>query len=314
MSNKSWNARNQRNYDRYFGDQYEKPTGSRKPNYSSDQRTSRPARQYTGKKYNRRGQKLSFVTIACIVLILLGISALSGKFKAFINSNAAANSYNSYVNVTSTVAFDDNEASSSTCFVDPNCIPDYEGNDCIVINNSNPNFTKWDYSNIRGQNFSKLDALGRCGSAIARLDKSMMPTEKRGDIGQIKPTGWVQNKYEGIINSNPPYLYNRSHLIAYALTGENANELNLITGTRYMNASLMLPWEEIVMRYLDNSSNHVLYRVTPYFKGSELLARGVEMEAYSIEDNGRGVCFHVFIYNIQPGIEIDYSTGDNKER
>ncbi len=122
----------------------------------------------------------------------------------------------------------------------------------------------------------------------------------------------MQEKYEGIVDSDPPYLYNRCHLIAYALTGQNANELNLITGTRYMNVAAMLPWEEQVMRYLDDSENHVLYRVTPYFKGSELLARGVEMEAYSVEDEGQGVCFHVFIYNVQPGIVLDYSTGKSR--
>ena len=153
--------------------------------------------------------------------------------------------------------------------------------------------------------------IGRCGTAIAMIDRAMMPTEERGLIGSITPTGWVQNKYEGIIDSRPPYLYNRCHLIAYALTGENANELNLITGTRYMNATVMLPWEEKVMRYLDYSNNHVLYRITPYFAGNELLARGVEMEAYSVEDNGEGVCFHIFVYNVQPGIALDYKTGEN---
>ena len=169
----------------------------------------------------------------------------------------------------------------------------------------------WDIKNITGEYYSELDSLGRCGVAYAMLDRSMMPDEERGDIGEIKPTGWVQNKYAGIVQSDPPYLYNRCHLIAYALTGQNANELNLITGTRYMNASVMLPWEEQIMRYLDHSENHVLYRVTPYFKEEELLARGVEMEAYSVEDEGSGMCFHVFVYNIQPGIVLDYSTGEN---
>ena len=138
-----------------------------------------------------------------------------------------------------------------------------------------------------------------------------MPTEERGEIGQIKPSGWVQKKYEGIVDSQPPYLYNRCHLIAYALTGQNANEKNLITGTRYMNATTMLLWEEKVLRYLDKSDNHVLYRVTPYFKDKDLLARGVEMEAYSVEDRGKSLCFHVFVYNIQPGIGIDYLTGES---
>ena len=145
------------------------------------------------------------------------------------------------------------------------------------------------------------------------LERTMMPSEQRGPIGDVKPTGWVQEKYPGIVDSEPPYLYNRCHLIAYSMTGQNANELNLITGTRYMNATTMLSYEEQVLRYLDNSDNHVLYRVSPYFKGSELLARGVELEAYSVEDNGKGVCFHVFLYNVQPVIEIDYSTGQSRE-
>lgn len=133
-------------------------------------------------------------------------------------------------------------------------------------------------------------------------------------LGLLKTDCSASPKYPGIVDSDPPYLYNRSHLIAYALTGQNANELNLITGTRYFNTEVMLPYELKVMRYLDHSDNHVLYRVTPYFKGKELVARGVEMEAYSIEDNGEGVCFHVFVYNVQPGIEIDYMTGENKLR
>lgn len=199
---------------------------------------------------------------------------------------------------------------SSVCSEDK-YIPEYDGRDYIEINDGIPNFNAWDLENIKGENYSQLDRLGRCGVACARLDKSMMPTGERGNIGNIKPTGWCQKKYEGVVNSNPPYLYNRCHLIAYALTGQNENERNLITGTRYMNVSIMLPWEEKVMKYLDCSDNHVLYRVTPYFKGTELLARGVEMEAYSLEDNGQGICFHVFVYNIQPGIEIHYSTGES---
>ena len=146
----------------------------------------------------------------------------------------------------------------------------------------------------------------------ANTNRDMRPTEERGTIGMIKPSGWKQAKYEGYVDSKPPYLFNRCHLIAYALSGENANEQNLITGTRYFNVSSMLSFEEQVMRYLDDNDNHVLYRVTPYFKGSELVARGVEIEAYSVEDNGNGVCFHVFIYNYQPGIEIDYKTGDSQ--
>lgn len=192
---------------------------------------------------------------------------------------------------------------------DPSSIPDYSGEDYILLNDGIPNFNSYDLENISGENYSELDSLGRCGVAFAMLDKSMMPTEERKGIGQVKPSGWVQAKYEGVVDSEPPYLYNRCHLIAYALTGQNANEKNLITGTRYMNVNSMLPWEEDVMKYLDDSENHVLYRVTPYFKGRELVARGVEIEAYSVEDSGAGLCFHVFVYNVQPGVDIDYATG-----
>lgn len=201
--------------------------------------------------------------------------------------------------------------SQSTVESDPAGIPEYTTQDYVELNGNKPNFTEYDIANIQGENYSDLDQLGRCGAAVAMLDRSMMPTGKRGSIGQIKPTGWHQAKYPGIVDSEPPYLYNRSHLIAYALTGQNANEKNLITGTRYFNADSMLPFEESVMRYLDHSDNHVLYRITPYFKDKELLARGVEMEAYSVEDQGAGICYHVFVYNIQPGIVLDYATGEN---
>ena len=140
-----------------------------------------------------------------------------------------------------------------------------------------------------------------------------MPTEERGEIGNIKPTGWKQAKYEGVVDSNPPYLYNRCHIIAYCLTGENDNERNLITGTRYMNIEGMLPFETEVARYLsENEKNHVLYRVTPMYSKNNLLADGVLMEAYSIEDKGKGVSFCVYVYNKQPGVEIDYKTGNSK--
>ena len=190
-------------------------------------------------------------------------------------------------------------------------IPDFCGDDYIVLNNNIPYFSLDDYDITPTEYYSDLDTLGRCGPAFAVLHRSLMPTEDREGIGMIKPSGWHQNKYEGIVDSNPPYLYNRCHLIAFALAGENANEKNLITGTRYFNESSMLPFEKIVMKYLDTSDNHVLYRVTPYFKENELVARGVEIEAYSVEDNGEGICFNVFIYNYQPGIYIDYLTGEN---
>lgn len=204
------------------------------------------------------------------------------------------------------------KGSKSTVQAAPDTLPEFTGKDYVYLNENRPNFIPEDLDLIRKEHYSNLDPLGRCGVATAILDRSMMPTEKRGSIGHIKPSGWVQKKYEGIIDSKPPYLYNRCHLIAYALTGQNDNELNLITGTRYMNATVMLPWEEMVMKYLEKSSNHVLYRVSPYFRNNELVARGVEIEAWSVEDEGEGLSFHVFVYNQQPGITINYRTGDSR--
>lgn len=194
----------------------------------------------------------------------------------------------------------------------PDAIPDFSGKDYIFLNQNVPNFSADDCKLSAGEYYSELDYLGRCGTAFAVLHRSMMPTEEREGIGMIKPSGWNQNRYEGIVDSNPPYLYNRCHLIAYALSGENANEKNLITGTRYFNETSMLSFEKKVMEYLDSSENHVLYRVSPYFKDKELVARGVELEAYSVEDHGEGISFHVFVYNYQPKIEIDYRTGENR--
>lgn len=188
-------------------------------------------------------------------------------------------------------------------------IPEYSGKPYEVINHNIPFFEESDLTTESFEHYSDLDELGRCGVAFANVGRDLMPTEKRGDISDVRPTGWKQKKYEGIVDSNPPYLYNRSHLIAYCLTAENANEFNLITGTHYMNYDGMRPFEEKVARYLDENDAHVLYRVTPIFDGDNLVANGVLMEAYSVEDNGRGICFCVYCYNVQPGIEIDYSTG-----
>jgi len=193
-------------------------------------------------------------------------------------------------------------------------IPSFSGQAYIEINGNLPFFDEEDLQNA-GQSFeeySNLDLLGRCGVAYANIGRDLMPTKDRGDIGSVKPSGWKQAKYEGVIDSNPPYLYNRCHLIAHCLTAEDANEKNLITGTRYMNVKGMLPFEEEVARYLDSYDHHVLYRVTPIFDGFNLLANGVLMEAYSVEDEGRGICFCIYCYNIQPGIEINYLTGDSR--
>lgn len=212
-------------------------------------------------------------------------------------------------NYAAAVSFDNKEPSQSIVDASPELIPDYSGEDVIILDGNVPEFTAYDIENISGEHYSDLDSFGRCGTAVAMLDSTMMPQGKRRDIGQIKPSGWVQKKYPTLVDSDPPYIYNRSHLIAYALAGEDLNERNLITGTRYMNATTMLPYEEEVMKYIDDTDNRVLYRVSPYFKDDELVARGVEMEAYSVDDDGSGICYHVFVYNIQPGIEIDYKTG-----
>lgn len=179
------------------------------------------------------------------------------------------------------------------------------------INDNIPLFTESEKNCIDAfEVYSELDSLGRCGTAYANICKELMPTEERGDIGSIKPSGWHTVKYPGLVDGN--YLYNRCHLIAFCLAGENANEKNLITGTRYFNTEGMLPFEEKVADYIDKTNNHVLYRVTPMYEGNNLIASGVQMEAWSVEDNGKGICFNVYVYNIQPGIEIDYLTGNSQ--
>lgn len=194
--------------------------------------------------------------------------------------------------------------------VGPDNIPEYSGQANVLVNGDRPYFTEDDLTIEPFEEYCDLDALGRCGVAYANICMELMPTEPRGDIGMIKPTGWVQNKYPELIDDN--YLYNRCHLIGFQLAGENANDKNLITGTRYLNIEGMLGLENTVADYIHmNPDNHVLYRVTPVFEGNDLLCRGVLMEAMSVEDKGHEVCFCRFAYNVQPGIGIDYATGDN---
>lgn len=187
-------------------------------------------------------------------------------------------------------------------------VPAYSGTPYTEINENHPYFTEADITTESFENYSELDSLGRCGVAYANIGQNLMPTEPRGEIGSVKPTGWHLVKYNNVDGN---YLYNRCHLIAYMLAAENANPLNLITGTRYLNTQGMLPFETQVCDYVKNTGNHVLYRVTPIFEGDNLLANGVLMEAYSVEDSGAGVEFCIFAYNVQPGIGIDYATGDN---
>uniref|UniRef100_UPI00405722C6 DNA/RNA non-specific endonuclease n=1 Tax=Agathobacter sp. TaxID=2021311 RepID=UPI00405722C6 len=185
-------------------------------------------------------------------------------------------------------------------------IPEYTDEPYVVINDNMPFFTEEDYTETSFETYSELDALGRCGAAYANVGVDIMPTEDREDIGHVKPSGWQTAKYDVVEGK---YLYNRCHLIGFQLTGENANKQNLITGTRYFNVQGMLPFENMVADYVKETENHVLFRVTPIYKGDNPVASGVQMEAWSVEDSGEGVCFNVFVYNIQPGVTIDYATG-----
>lgn len=243
-------------------------------------------RQHAG----RRKRKILWTVAAIVAVIIICIAALGGIKMNHAGSTGQAE-----------------EAQSAPAFR----VPAFSGELYVEINGNSPFFEESEYTTEAFERYSPLDKLGRCGVAYANVCRDLMPTEERGGIGSIKPTGWVQEKYEGIVDSKPPYLYNRCHLIAYCLTAENANEMNLITGTRYMNVKGMLPFEERVAKYLDENDCHVLYRVTPIFEGDNLLASGVLMEAYSVEDSGAGICFCVYCYNVQPGVEIEYKTGES---
>jgi DNA-entry nuclease len=188
-------------------------------------------------------------------------------------------------------------------------IPAYSGEPYVVLNNNIPGFQESEFTTASFETYSDLDALGRCGVAYANIGQDLMPTEERGSIGQVRPSGWHTVKYDCV---DGKYLYNRCHLIGYQLTAENANTKNLITGTRYLNTEGMLPFENMVADYIKETGNHVLYRVTPIFEGDNLVASGVQMEAESVEDRGEGILFNIYCYNVQPGVTIDYSTGDSQ--
>lgn len=248
----------------------------------------------------------------CFVLILSGceihigskkesIEELSQSYSESIQEKESTQKHESFVSSdTSYNASDTTESQSD--------IPVQKSNETyIVINNNEPKFTKSEITNKSFENYSELDELGRCGPATACVGKDLMPTEKRGSIGMIKPTGWHTIKFDFV---DGKYLYNRCHLIGYQLSGENANEKNLITGTRYFNTIGMLPFENQVADYVKETGNHVMYRVIPIFENDDLVAKGVTMEAYSVEDNGTSVSFNVFVYNTQPGVTINYHTGE----
>lgn len=201
---------------------------------------------------------------------------------------------------------DGGEKADEVTYID---VPVYAGKPYTEINGNVPFFTDDELSAASYEYYGELDALGRCGACMASVGQDIMPTKERESIGDVKPTGWHTVKYEGVVDGN--YLYNRCHLLGFQLTGENANRKNLITGTRYMNVEGMLPFENMVADYVKETGNHVMYRVTPLFDGDNLVADGVLMEARSVEDNGADILFNVFCYNVQPGVSIDYATGES---
>ena len=233
----------------------------------------------------RKNKKKQFVLSILIVLVAIGT-----YYKDEIQE---------YIQINKTYAIESYDMSN---------IPQYSGNSYVVLNDNKPNFTDEDYLKGSFEEYSELDALGRCGVAYANVSVDTMPTEERESIGQIKPSGWHTAKYD-IVSGK--YLYNRCHLIGYQLTGENANPKNLITCTRSMNTEGMLEFENKVADYVKETNNHVLYRVTPIFEGKNLVASGVQIEASSVEDKCKDVCFNVYVYNVQDGIEINYSNGDS---
>lgn len=252
------------------------------------------------KQKMRKREKTRLIQLT-IILIIIAILSIIGYFNP-----------NLQIKIKEAIGVE--ETTTVTSF-DLQSIPEYENQPYVYINNNIPNFEQEQNKTQGFEKYSQLDSLGRCGVAYANICKEIMPakTEERGSISNIYPTGWKSVKYQGIVDNN--YLYNRSHLIGWQLAGENANKKNLITGTRYMNVEGMLPFENMVDDYFEkkeNKNNHVLYRVTPIFKEDNLIASGVQMEAYSVEDEGKGVCFNVYVYNVQPGIEIDYKTGNSK--
>ena len=191
-------------------------------------------------------------------------------------------------------------------YFDLSSIPAYTSEPYVALNGNVPQFTPDQYTTTSYETYSALDSLGRCGVAMACIGIDLMPTEERGDIGSVTPSGWQSIKYDHISGK---YLYNRCHLIGFQLAGENANAKNLITGTRYLNIEGMLPFENMIADYVKETENHVLFRVTPIYEGNNLVASGVQMEAYSVEDNGEGICFNVYAYNVQPGVVINYADG-----
>lgn len=257
---------------------------------------------------------LSFMLVFILMLTACGKTEIQTNVDSA--ETQVSNIENDAINIESEISSESNDTtevvqeSTENDIISLDNIPDYNGMPYIEINNNIPFFSEDDKQRTDAfEYYSELDALGRCGVAYANICKELQPTEERCSIGQIKPSGWHTMKYNGYIEGN--YLYNRCHLIGYQLAGENANEKNLITGTRYMNCDGQLPFEDMVDDYVDETGNHVLYRVTPIYGDNNFVAYGVLTEAYSVEDSGKGLQFCVYCYNVQPGIGIDYATGDS---
>lgn len=248
-------------------------------------------------------KKSLIMTLGVLVCLFGFISCSSTNISSTNNSGQAIENSNS-----NNILLTNPNGNNDDTNISISDIPEYSGEDYIILNNNVPNFSEADLTTTSFEEYSPLDSLGRCGVAYSNIGTDIMPTEKRESISSVKPSGWQSVKYD-IVEGK--YLYNRSHLIGYQLTAENANDRNLITGTRYFNATLMLPYENMVADYIKETNNHVLYRVTPVFEGDNLVATGVQMEAKSVEDNGEGIEFNVFVYNVQPGITIDYATGNS---
>lgn len=248
---------------------------------------------------------------ALIILLASVLSALtfSGCSSGISSSLSCDTSEYTYTQSENESVLSENIPALSVGF-DLSSVPEFSGDPFVIIGDGVPDFKTDELAHESYEYYGELDSLGRCTAAAACLGSDLMPNEKRESISRVKPSGWHSVKYDCVDGGN---LYNRCHLIGFQLTGENANERNLITGTRFMNTEGMLPFENMTADFIKETDMHVMYRVTPVFEGNDLVARGVHMEAISVEDSGAGICFDVFVYNCQPGIEINYSDGESRE-
>lgn len=253
-------------------------------------------------KMKDKFKKYRFASVAIVVAVIIAIAGDSGQNK-FTEEIA--------VTTTETVTVNPHQElnGAKKTKVSLSDIPEYSDEAYVVIDNNEPSFSKREITDKSFEEYSKPDYLGRCGTVMACIGKDIMPTEERGSISHVKPTGWHSVKYDFVDGQS---LYNRCHLIGYQLTGENDNERNLITGTRYLNVEGMLPFEDMVADYVKETNNHVMYRVIPIYESDNLLASGVAMEAYSVEDKGEGISFHVYCYNVQPNVKINYANGESE--